>query len=198
MALLAGLHAAGRASELPRAEAPPTGRAVAAAEAASGPRPETYAQAWRSLLPNAQPAGRGRLTVWGFEVYDASLWVTPGFRHAQFDQHAFALDLAYLRAFSAREIAERSIAEMARAGTFDPAQAQRWQAALEALLPPVQRGDRLTGVHRPGRGATFLFNGKAVGEIADAEFARLFFAIWLGERSSEVALRRQLVAGTPP
>lgn len=149
-------------------------------------------------MPGAQAAGRGRLTVWGFEIYDASLWVAPDFRQARFDRHAFVLELSYLRAVSARDIAQRSVAEMRRAGGFDAAQAQRWQAALETVLPDVQRGDRVVGVHRPGVGASFLVNDKPVGEIADTEFARLFFGIWLGTQTSEPALRQRLLAGTPP
>ena len=33
----------------------------------------------QALLPGLQPAGTARLTVWGFPVYEARLWVTPGF-----------------------------------------------------------------------------------------------------------------------
>ena len=36
-------------------------------------------------LPQAVSAGTARLSFWGFAVYDAQLWVTPGFRRASFD-----------------------------------------------------------------------------------------------------------------
>ena len=174
-----------------------------AAARAQDPQPRLEARAdsaaaWGGLLPGARAAGQGRLTVWGFEVYDASLWVAPDFRQAGFERHAFALELSYLRAFSARDIAQRSVAEMRRSGGFDAAQALRWQAALEAVLPDVRRGDRVTGVHRPGVGAAFLVNNRPVGEVADTEFARLFFGIWLGAQTSEPALRARLLTGTPP
>ena len=39
-------------------------------------------------------------------------------------------------------------------------------------------------------------NGKAKGEIADAEFDRLFFGIWLSDATSEPALRQALLAQT--
>ena len=32
-----------------------------------------------SLLPPHRLLGKTRLRVWGFQVYDARLWVTPGF-----------------------------------------------------------------------------------------------------------------------
>lgn len=149
-------------------------------------------------MPGGQAAGSARLRFLGFEVYHASLAVAPGFRASSFASHAFALELAYLRAFRASDIARRSVQEMRRAAPLDDAQAQAWQEALRQLLPDVQAGDRLVGVHRPGRGALFALNGRTLGEIADPRFAAMFFAIWLGPQTSEPALREALLAGTPP
>lgn len=149
-----------------------------------------------------QPAGSARLRVWGFEVYDASLRVAPGFRQRDFERHAFTLDLAYLRSFSAHDIARRSLDEMRRAQDFDAEvgalKAARWQAQLAAVLPSVQAGDRLTGVHRPGQPALFLLNDKALGTVGDSQFSALFFGIWLAPHTSEPALRQALLAGTAP
>lgn len=148
------------------------------------------------LVPSGRAAGQARLRFWGLDVYDASLWIAPGFRRADFAAHAFALQLHYLRGFSAADIARRSLDEMRRAGGFPAARAAGWQAELARLLPDVREGDRLTGVNRPGRPALFLFNGQLLGEIGDAEFARLFFGIWLAPHTSEPALREALLAGT--
>jgi len=140
-------------------------------------------------------AGRGRLTFWGFEVYDAALWTSRSFRAAQFASHPFVLELTYQRNFSADEISSVSLKEMRRHGDFDAAQSERWRAQLAAALPDVRRGDRLAGVHRPGQGVSFFHNGRLIGEVADANFARLFFAIWLGEATSAPELRQALIAG---
>lgn len=152
----------------------------------------------RAELPQARAAGAARLTFWGFDVYDASLWVTPAFRQAGFADHAFALELAYLRAFSSADLARRSIEEMRRLAPLGDGQAAQWQKALEEALPDVQKGDRITGVHRPGQGVLFFANGRRSGEIRDAQLARLFFSIWLGPQTSEPRLREALLAGTPP
>ena len=152
----------------------------------------------RSVLPAAQAGGAGTLTWLGFRAYDARLWVAPGFRAAQFERHAFALELNYHRAFRARDIARRSLQEMARGPAIDAGDAQRWQAALERVLPDVQPGDRITGVHRPGQGVLFLVNGRAAGEVEDPRFAQPFFGIWLAPHTSAPALRNALLAPTPP
>jgi hypothetical protein len=155
--------------------------------------PELHAWA-----PGLQAAGSGRLTWFGLAAYDARLWAAPGFRHQRFAQHVFALELTYLRAFAAGQIARRSIDEMRRDGPLDDADATRWQEQLRAVLPDVRPGDRLTGLHRPGAGVLFLLNGRPAGEIADPRFGPRFFGIWLAPTTSAPGLREALLSGTAP
>lgn len=149
-----------------------------------------------AALAGAQAAGTARLRFFGFSVYDATLWVTPGFQAGSYAQHAHALDLAYLRALDGRAIAERSLTEMQRQGPMAAAQAQSWLAAMTAAFPDVKAGDRLTGLHTPGVGARFWFNGQPRPAVPDPEFSRRFFGIWLANATSEPTLRNQLLAGT--
>lgn len=146
-------------------------------------------------LPQHQLIGQGRLTFWGLQVYDASLWATPRFKPDEAFGETFALELAYLRDFSSSDIAERSIAEMRRSAAIPDAQAKTWSGQLQRVLPDIKKGDRVMGLYRPGLGAQFLVNGKPAGDIADAGFARLFFGIWLSPNTSEPALRAALLAG---
>ncbi|MES2973134.1 MAG: chalcone isomerase family protein [Pseudomonadota bacterium] len=152
----------------------------------------------QAALAAPEAAGGGLLRFWGFEIYNASLWVQQGFRHNDFASHPFALELGYLRSFTAREIAERSLQEMARLAPIAPEQAEQWQRALAASFPDVKRGDRITGMHRPGEGVRFFTNGKLTGEIRDAGFARLFFGIWLSPATREPVLRQSLLGKTEP
>ncbi|RZJ24538.1 MAG: hypothetical protein EOO54_09155 [Haliea sp.] len=152
----------------------------------------------QALLPQAQLVGKGRLTFWGFQVYDARLWANPGFKAQGFASDALALELSYLRGFDSQAVAERSITEMRRSAAISDEQAGKWMAAMARVLPDVQKGDRVMGVHRPGVGAAFWMNGKPTGEIRDAEFARLFFGIWLAPTTSEPGLRTALLAGAAP
>lgn len=152
----------------------------------------------QALLPQAQLVGKGRLTFWGFQVYDARLWANPGFKAQGFASDALALELSYLRGFDSQAVAERSITEMRRSAAISDEQAGKWMAAMARVLPDVQKGDRVMGVHRPGVGAAFWMNGKPMGEIRDAEFARLFFGIWLAPTTSEPGLRTALLAGAAP
>jgi hypothetical protein len=149
----------------------------------------------KEALPQGRLIGKGRLTVWGFQVYDARLWVLTGFGPASYASQPLALELAYLRAFDAVDVADRSLQEMRRSVAISDAQATQWKAEMLRVIPDVKKGARIMGVHRPGVGAAFWVNGKANGEIRDAEFAKLFFGIWLSPKTSEPKLRDMLLAG---
>ena len=148
-----------------------------------------------AALPQHRLIGKGRLTVWGFQVYDARLWGLPGFKPESLNSQPFALELSYLRDFTSKDIAERSITEMRRSAAFSEDQAKIWINEMLRVIPDIKKGDRVMGIHRPGTGAQLLVNGKSSGEIRDAEFARLFFGIWLSPKTSEPKVRAALLAG---
>jgi hypothetical protein len=149
-------------------------------------------------LGGVVPTAPVRLRVWGFEVYDARLWTPVGFRHGQYTQFPFALELQYLRKLEGAAIASRSIDEMRRVGSFSDAQAQSWVGAMREFFPDVRQGERITGINLPGVGAEFWVNGQRAGVVKDPAFARLFFGIWLDERTSEPKMRAQLLQGLQP
>jgi Chalcone isomerase-like len=148
-------------------------------------------------LPGATLQGQGRLRYFGLHIYDAVLWTLARVTDRDVQSAALALELRYARTLRGPLIAERSIEEMKGVGEFSEADSQRWLDAMKRLFPDVNAGDRITGVQRPGEGAAFFVNGRAVGEVRDARFAQLFFGIWLSPRTSQPALRASLL-GTPP
>lgn len=150
-----------------------------------------------SYLPNGVFSGSARLRFWGFDVYDAQLWIDPGFRASRFGAHPLALSLTYLRTLRGSAIAERSITEMRGQGPLSAGQEAQWLADMTRVFPDVTANDRLTGLWQPGQGARFWFNAAPRGTIADDVFAGRFFGIWLSEATSEPDMRRALLAKAP-
>lgn len=148
-------------------------------------------------LPQYRLLGKARLSVYGFQVYDSRLWVPPVFNTETFSSQPFALELAYLRDLKSDAIVDRSLAEMRRAVAIDDAKATAWRQAMLRVIPNIKKGDRVMGVNRPGEGATFWVNGKLAGNVEDAEFAKLFFGIWLSPKTSQPKMRIALLAATP-
>jgi len=149
-------------------------------------------------LPEGQWSGSARLRFLGLSVYDASLWVAPGFRASAYAQHAFALELRYLRKLKGSAIAERSLTEMRRVGSLTAEQATRWLARMQDAFPDVNDGDRIVGLHLPGAGTQFWVNGQLRATVTEPEFGRFFFGIWLSESTSEPAMRSALLARATP
>jgi hypothetical protein len=153
---------------------------------AIAPLPDAVARA----LPDLRLAGTGRLRWYGLHIYDAALWVRDGL----FDpRREFALDIRYARNVPGQRLARTSIEEMRRLGFSDQARLQHWEREMARVFPDVGKGERLTGVHRPGMGAEFYHDGRLAGVIADADFARAFFSIWLDPRTREPGLRQSLI-----
>lgn len=148
-------------------------------------------------LPSAQLRGRGTLRFFGLPVYEARLWTVAGFEPERYHSHAFGLELQYARKLDGPAIAERSIAEMRRVGSFSEAQSRQWLEAMTRAFPSVQADDRLTGLYAPGEATRFYFNGRPTATVNDPEFGRLFFGIWLAAKTSSPALRLSLL-GTGP
>jgi hypothetical protein len=147
------------------------------------------------LLPGAKPSPQQRLSVWGFDIYDARLWVRPGFSFTNYSTHTFVLELSYLRSLEGVAISKRSIEEMRRIGPFTRDQESNWLKAMLEIFPNVQKGDRLQALYTPNVGAEFLYNDKSIGSIQDPLFAQLFFGIWLHESTSAPAIRQAWMKG---
>lgn len=151
------------------------------------------AAASHPLFPGSRLRGQAQLRLLGFGIYQAQLWTLPGFRADQPLEQPVLLQLTYLRDFEGPAIAQRSLEEMRRAAPLAEAQAQRWLASMERLFPHVRAGERLAGLYTPGQGARFWHDTQPLGEVADAEFARRFFGIWLAPTTSQPALRLSLL-----
>jgi Chalcone isomerase-like len=152
----------------------------------------TLAQA-AAELNGLTKRGQARFRFFGLHVYDIRLWSAAPVTAANWQEQPLALEIEYARSLDGAEIAKRSLKEMRRQATVTDAQAQAWLAQMQAAFPDVKAGDRITGTHEPGVAAQFFVNGQPSARVADAQFARLFFGIWLSPQTSEPALREQLL-----
>ena len=143
--------------------------------------------------------GQGQMRFFGLLIYDIRLWTRDKFEAAQlrsqWNIQPVALELEYARNLSGAEIAKRSLVEMRRQAEITEAQAKNWLTEMEAAFPDVKSGDRISGIHAPASSTDFYVNGRLQRRIADADFSRLFFGIWLSPQSSEQGLRSKLLDG---
>ena len=146
----------------------------------------------KSMMGEVQLQGLGRLTFWGFHVYDANLY-----RASAKDSQEFALELKYQRSFSGEAIASRTAQEMKNLGVADN-QAASWGKELASILPNVEPGQTIAAVYIPKQGTSFFFEGKKISQIQGADFAKAFFGIWLDSKTSVPKLRAELLGQDCP
>ena len=144
----------------------------------------------KRYIADAHKIGDGVLTYLFWDVYRATLYAPAADWRAV---SPFVLSLAYLRDLRGADIAERTIDEIRKQGFNDAAKLSDWSARLTKLFPDVTDGVSLTAV-RDARGRTVLYRGDVqIGLVDDTMFAKRFFDIWLGEKTSEPKLRRALL-----
>jgi Chalcone isomerase-like len=153
------------------------------------PLPADAAHAYPAL----SEAGVGTARWFGFHLYDARLWMSSAQPSAD---RPLVLALRYARDFDGEGIARASIAEIERLGFGTAREHARWLDAMRGIFPDVSEGRELAGLNVPGEGVRFYLDGETIGEIADPDFARAFFAIWLDPRTKAPALRSALLGGT--
>ena len=130
--------------------------------------------------------GNGQFRRFGFLVYEATLWAGDDPQRPP-----LALRLDYKRTLAGAAIADASVKEMRALGADETA-LKRWGEQMTRIFPNVKEGDSIIGHYEPGV-ARFYFNGRLVGEVAEADFARWFFGIWLDAKTSAPELRAALL-----
>jgi hypothetical protein len=139
--------------------------------------------------PNLRPVGSGALKWLGVTLYEATLLAPEG---AYRPDGLYALEIAYRYGFTRRQLARATLKEI------EQLQGERGdrEALIERfsqLFTDVSAGERITGVHLPGEGADFYGPQGYLGRLQDPQLAADFFQIWLGARTREPDLRRQLL-----
>lgn len=104
------------------------------------------------------------------------------------------LEIEYFWSIRAEDFAKSQDEGIAR--NVDAAALERIQpqmVAMAALYRDVEPGDRYALTYVPGRGTELALNGRTLGVVRGAEFARAMFSIWLGERPLNGSLKSRLL-----
>ena len=147
-------------------------------------------------IPNAMPVGKTQFNYLFWSVYAATLYAPHGVWQRQ---PPFALSLRYLRQLNGEAIAKRSAEEMRQQKQSDEVQLATWFTQMKRIFPDVNKGTVLTGILTAEQATRFYHQSSPeavpilAGEIKDPAFGPAFFDIWLSEKTSQPAMRRQLL-----
>jgi hypothetical protein len=137
-------------------------------------------------MSQVESLGQGRLTYWGFTLYDAKLFASKE------PKGGIALDIQYLRKFEANALIKQTLDELKNLGISDTERAE-WADPLAKAFKTVKAGDSITAIRKPQGSTQFFYNGQFVSEISGESFSQAFFGIWLHPKTSAPQLRKVLL-----
>ena len=134
--------------------------------------------------------GEGTLKVLMWEVYDLRLY-TDGTAFSWQDK--FMLEFDYSRELKKESVIDASLKEFKLQPNVSDKNIGAWEAYLEQVIQPVQKGEKATVQWVPEGQIIFHYEGSKPTTIENEKFARAFLNIWLGEKTSRPKLRNQLL-----
>jgi len=155
-----------------------------------GIRPAYAIDYIQGLVPGVQKVGEARMTYLLWDLYDVVLYAPKGVWNKN---QPFALQLSYLRSFHGKKIADHSIEEIRNQGFTDEIKLATWHAQMRKIFPDVDEGVHLTGVRTQKGETVFYKNNLEIGRINNPEFSKVFFDIWLHEKTSAPNVRQRLL-----
>jgi hypothetical protein len=136
----------------------------------------------------------------GIDVYVAGLYVQhPTSNAAQLidSKETKQLTLKFVRDVGHDKIVKAWHEGFTKNATVPMSKLREYMAQLDAWTPSFRSGDTLTFTFIPDAGVTVDVNGVRKGQIADPDFARSLFSIWLGPKPPSGDLKKGLLGAHP-
>ena len=143
-----------------------------------------------SKAPGMHPFGKGRHSLWGIRMYDATLWIV-GPQWSAAAPHA--LDIEPGRDVPADTLVKNAIAEMRDLKVGDARQLGTWQTEMRKLIPNVKKGDQVVIFCSDTNRTAAYLNGSSTGEVDDPSFCPAIMSVWLHPRTKHQAVRKSLL-----
>lgn len=125
-----------------------------------------------------------------WDIYDSKLYTQSG-RYNSMLKQTLLLEIHYRKDITKDDLLEKTVEQWQYLG-FTNEKYDEYLDTLRELWPNIESGDSLSLLD-DNKQSQFYFNGELLGTIEDADFANLFLAIWLSEKTSQPALRKRLI-----
>lgn len=160
------------------------------------------------VFPAQQVVGGERLELRGagllrwrsvLKAYAAALYLPPGVASSEaLGDVARRLEIEYFWAIAAEDFGRAADTILRR--SLEPERLATLRERLDELhasFEAVEPGDRYTLSYRPGVGTELARNGRPLAVVPGADFAEVYFGLWLGPDPIDARLRDELLGGNP-
>ncbi len=132
---------------------------------------------------------------WVIDAYVAALYLPADVASTQaLSDVPKRLEIEYFWALAAEDFGPA--ADMILRSQYDEATLAPLRDRMDqmsAAYRAVEPGDRYALDYVPGRGTTLSWNGEELVTVPGADFASVYFAVWLGSEPADASLKRQLL-----
>jgi hypothetical protein len=143
-----------------------------------------------SSAPEIHPFGKGRHSLWGIPMYDATLWIVgPQWS----DSAPHAIDIEPSRAVSSDLLVKSAIAEMRTLKVGDESKLSMWQAEMKKIIPNLKPGDQVVIFCTDTNRTLGYVNDSKIGDIDDPSFCPAVMSVWLHPQTKHQTLRKSLL-----
>ena len=142
--------------------------------------------------------GLRKATIFGIKVYVGALYVAHPTGDAAAilnSQQAAEVELRFVFHVTAGQLRDAWQEGFQKSAGAELPQLQSRIAQLNGWMQSVGSGQRMTFLRIPGVGIQYSLDGAVKGTISGDDFAKAFFAIWLGSSPPSPELRAGLLGG---
>lgn len=170
----------------------------ASSAAANSRDPESFAPQIRNEAADFELCSTGLVRRFLMRALAAGLYLETCDRTADaLADIPKSLEISYFWSIAAKDFAQAGDEVLRRGFSPDELVPVRDRIdRLHAAYRDVRPGDRYRLTYIPGRGTELALNGSRLTVIPGADFARIYFSIWLGDRPADEQLRAALLATT--
>jgi hypothetical protein len=138
-----------------------------------------------------QLVGKAQFSVLFWDIYASRLYTPSGQYNGVNPSVLF--EITYQTDIDKKDLIRRTVEQWQHLG-LNEAEYGQFLPKLNALWPDIVEGDKLA-LFVGANGSAFYLNDKSIGLIEDHRFAAMFLDIWLSPKTSQPALRLQLLGG---
>lgn len=146
---------------------------------------------YHQLPSDMKQVGSAKFSLLFWDIYESTLYTYSGTYSSLEADSPVYFKIRYLRDISRQELIARTLEQWQHLAMSN-AKIEQYSELLTDLWPDIKAGDSLALLKTTSK-SQFFFNDKAIGMIDNQQFGDDFLNIWLSTKTSQPALRRQLL-----
>jgi len=139
--------------------------------------------------------GVGLKTFLMMKAFVAGFYLEEGIsKEAALEDVSKRLDVAYFKDIRGKDLTNYTVRKMRKnISEKEFSKVEDRLGKMEDYFVDLQAGDKYSLAYHPGVGTKFIHNGKLMGTIEGADFAKGLFSVWIGDKPMDIELKQEIL-----